>query len=243
MILKYCLKKPSAIGSLPIIFTIVIGCLGLGPPALKAGGTPKIKVDEKVFDFGVIYRGGSAEHNFVISNEGNDTLRINNVRSSCGCTAAILDRKILGPGEQTKLKAAFSSGRFKGKVTKKVFVYTNDPETPITTLEVTGEIKVDLEVSPSMIYFSGLKAGDRLERKISLKNLSSSPITIQEISSTVPVLKLTLAKMKIAPGEETNLSLVVDKVEKDMKLTGSLTIRNTSRQDKVEVRVYGGSIK
>lgn len=235
-------KFSTAFSLLTTITTVVIWSI-LGPAACKAQGSPKIEVDAQVFDFGVIYRGGSAEHDFIIRNGGNDTLRIKEVRSSCGCTAAILDQKTLGPNGQTKLKARFDSGRFKGKVIKKIFVYTNDPKTPTTILEITGEIKVDLEVSPSMVYFSGLKAGDRITRKISLKNLSDSLITIQEISSTVPAIKLELSKMKIEPGEASNLNLTVDEVEKDMKLTGSLTIRNTSRQDTVTVRLYGGRIE
>jgi len=243
MIMIFWMKKVSQAFSLLLTLTIVIIWLFLGPAACKAQGSPKIKVDKTVFDFGVIYRGNSAEGDFIIRNEGNDTLRIKNVRSSCGCTAAILDKKNLGPNEQTKLNAKFSSGRFKGRVNKKIFVYTNDTQSPITVLEVQGEVKVDLEVTPSMIYFSGLKVGDRVERKISLKNVSDSMITVQEISSTVPAIKLELLKMKIVPGEAANLNLVVDKVEKDMKLTGSLTIRNTSRQDMITVQLYGGRIR
>lgn len=222
---------------------MVITWLFFGPAACKAQGSPRIKVDKKVFDFGVIYRGNSAEGYFIIRNQGNDTLRIKNVRSSCGCTAAILDKKNLGPNEQTKLKAKFSSGGYKGRVNKKIFVYTNDTQTPVTVLEVQGEIKVDLEITPSMIYFSGLKAGNRVERKISLKNVSDSLITIQEISLTVPAIKIELLKMKIEPGEAANLNLVVDKVEKDMKLTGTLFIRNTSRQNMITIRLYGGRIQ
>ncbi|MBN2288895.1 MAG: DUF1573 domain-containing protein [Candidatus Glassbacteria bacterium] len=213
------------------------------PDACRAQGTPSIEVDKKELDLGVIYRGGSAEGDFVIRNVGSDTLAIKNVRSSCGCTAAIVDKNNLGPNEQTKLKARFSSGNYKGTVSKKIFVYSNDPQNAIIALEVKAEVKVDLDVSPMMIYFSGLKAGDRVSRLISLKNVSDSTITIQEISSTVPDIKIDLSKMKIAPGEESSLRLVVDKLEKDTKLTGSLTIRTTSRQEKITVQIYGGKIR
>ena len=113
MILIFWMKKVSQAFSLLLTLTIVITWLFLDPAACKAQGSPRIKVDKKIFDFGVIYRGNSAEGDFIIHNEGNDTLRIKNVRSSCGCTAAILDKKNLGPNEQTKLNASLARGVLK----------------------------------------------------------------------------------------------------------------------------------
>jgi Protein of unknown function (DUF1573) len=226
-----------------LLIAAVFSWMFMVPVACTAQRSPKIEVDKKLLDFGVIYRGDPSEGIFIISNKGDSTLRIDDVRTTCGCTAAILDEKVLEPDQQTKINAKFSSDRYKGKVSKNIFVRSNDPKNPITTLTVQAEVKVDLEVSPGMIYFSGLKAGDKVTRNIILKNLSDSTITIQEISSTIPAIKVDLSKMKIPPGEEVNLALVVEELKKDMSLSGYITVRNSSHQDKISVRIYGGKIK
>jgi hypothetical protein len=223
--------------------TLAALLLCLLPAVLDAEGTPKIEAPAPAYDFGEVYRGIKVEHVFRVRNAGSDTLRITNVRSSCGCTVALMDKKILAPGGTAQVKASFDSERFAGFVEKSIYVESDDPEKPITKLTLTGKVKVDLSVSPSRIYFSGLKAGERMERTLQLNNLSEQTITISEISSTVPQLKFEVAKLKLKPGESTELKLYIDKVTRDMKLTGNLTIFNSSQQKSVDVLLYGGTIE
>ena len=223
----------------------ITSCAGLFlvfSAALLFAGRPLIKIEEPDFDFGSIYRGEKAEHTFIVRNDGTDTLRIQNVRSSCGCTVPTLAKRNLAPGESTQLTAIFDSGRFIGSVTKQIYVYSNDMETPIINLSIHTDVKVDLEVRPGTIYFAGLHEGEKVERSILIKNTSDKPVDIKEISSTVSAVRLELPKIKLQPGETGELKLVIDAVKKDMKLTGELTIFNTSQQPEVKVNLYGGMI-
>ncbi|HUU30182.1 MAG TPA: DUF1573 domain-containing protein [archaeon] len=217
--------------------------LYLFPAVLLATGSPKIKIDETVHDFGVIYRGETVEHIFVIRNQGNDTLHINNVRSSCGCTAAMMDKRTIPPGGTAELKTSFDAGRYQGQVKKMVSIYSDDMESPTTTLYIQADVRVDLEVVPAQIFFTGLKEGEKIERKITLKNLSNRPITVKEIASTVPDIKFELSRLTIEPGKSVDLNLFVDEVTKGMKLSGNLIIYNTSKQNEIKVPVYGGQIR
>ena len=234
---KNSLDRPLRLYLINLMFFII-----LSPVLLPAAGSPKIHVDKMEYDLGKIYRGDIAEHIFVISNQGDDTLRISNVRTSCGCTAAMLNKKALAPHEKAELKASFDSGRFKGEVKKMISVYSNDQNSPVLTLYLLAEVTVNLEVTPSQVYLMGLKAGERLERKISLKNLSSGPITIKEVSSTVPEIKIELSRMKLQPGESAELKLVIEKITQETKLSGGLTIYNTSKQKEIKISLYGGRI-
>jgi hypothetical protein len=49
---------------------------------------PKISTQQASYDFGSIPAGEKVSHDFIIYNTGDDTLVINDVRASCGCTAA-----------------------------------------------------------------------------------------------------------------------------------------------------------
>ena len=216
--------------------------LQLFPALILAAGPPLIRVDQPDYDFGTIYQGDKAEHVFILKNIGQQNLEVKNVRSSCGCTVPTIAKMNLGPGETTELKAVFDSGRFSGSVTKNIFVYSNDLESPVTQLSIHMDVQVDLEVSPQSIYFAGLKEGDKVERSITIHNASKEPVTIREIASTVSSVKLDLSKMKLEPGGRADLKLVIDKVSKDMKLSGTLTIINSSHQNQVTVQLYGGMI-
>ena len=224
-----------------VIAAVIMVTILVSKPVCAANG-PKLVVDEPVYNIGDIYQGESAEHVFIVRNDGSEPLKIESVRSSCGCTAAMMDKEELAPGETAELKAVFNSSRFKGAVSKKIFINSNDPDYPITTLELKSVVDIDIEVNPSRIYFHGLKAGEQLDREITISNLSDKEISILEISSTVPDIKTELAKMTIAPGESTKLNLHIDKIDKEMRLTGELTIRNSSPQSLVKVFLYGGQI-
>jgi hypothetical protein len=211
--------------------------------SLLAQGEAKLSVEEPDYDFGTIYRGNEARHSFTITNSGTATLEITNIRSSCGCTVPSIAKRKLEPGETTKLTAVFDSGRFKGSVTKNIYIYSNDSASPITKLSIHSNVHQDIEVAPASIYFAGLKEGESVQREIEIKNLSGKRVDISEIASTVSSVELQLEKMVLQPDEATLLHLRIPKVEKGMKLTGELTIYNNSHEDQLKIRLYGGLIQ
>lgn len=103
---------------------------------------PRIKFREDSHDFGKIKQGLSLTYVFEFKNEGDEILNINNVRSSCGCTAALVSEKKIAPGGKGELKVTFNSQGYQGKVTKYVYVESNDPTLPNKQLEISGEIEV-----------------------------------------------------------------------------------------------------
>jgi hypothetical protein len=213
------------------------------PINILYAGAPLIRIDNPDHVFGTIYRGENAEHTFIIRNAGNAPLEIKNVRSTCGCTVPTISKRILEPKESTKLKAVFDTRQFRGQVIKNLYVYSNDLENPVKKLSIQADVREDLKIIPSSVYFAGLNAGEKVERNLLIKNLSQDTINIKEIASTISSINLELSKMTIEPGDSANLRLVIDEVKKEMKLMGELTIFNTSHQPELKVRVYGGAIK
>jgi hypothetical protein len=101
---------------------------------------PKIVFQEKEYDFGTVVQGERAKHNFVITNDGDDTLKISNVHASCGCTAALPDKKELLPGESTNIKVEFNSTGRSGSQVKYITVKSNDKDNPEFVLKFYGEV-------------------------------------------------------------------------------------------------------
>jgi hypothetical protein len=120
--------------------------LALVLPSPAAGsGTPRIKFKEASWDFGKIKQGEIVSHEFVFTNEGDDTLKIEQVASTCGCTAVLVSAQEIPPRKDGKVEVKFNSQGYGGNVTKVIYVFSNDPGAPQKPLE----IKADVETPPS----------------------------------------------------------------------------------------------
>jgi hypothetical protein len=93
-------------------------------------------------DLGKMAGATTGEVEFKFTNSGKSDLLIRNVKATCGCTA--VQQGLAGvpikPGESSSIKAVFSSGSYKGKVTKTIYVYTNDPKKSEVVLMLTADV-------------------------------------------------------------------------------------------------------
>lgn len=80
---------------------------------------------------------------FKFTNAGKSDLLIRQVRSSCGCTAVQQGPLNVGikPGQSSSIKATFNSGSYNGKVTKAIYVYTNDPKYSEVVLMLNADVQ------------------------------------------------------------------------------------------------------
>ena len=104
---------------------------------------PVFKVATTTVDLGKIKGSTQNEVVFKFTNEGKNDLIIRNVRSTCGCTAVQQGNPGVGikSGESSTIKATFNSGSYKGKVTKAIYVYTNDPKNSEVVLMLNAEVE------------------------------------------------------------------------------------------------------
>ncbi len=103
---------------------------------------PVFKLESTTVDLGKIPGSTPKEVEFKFTNEGKSDLIIRHIRSTCGCTAIQQGAKgeAIKPGESSSIKATFNSGSYKGKVTKAIYVYTNDPKKSEAVLMLTAEV-------------------------------------------------------------------------------------------------------
>lgn len=119
--------------------------LALACAAPAAAKDARAQFRETAWDFGKIKQGEVVSHEFVFKNIGDAALLIDEVETSCGCTAALISDKKVEPGKEGKIKASFDTRGYSGKLMKYVFVESNDVEESRRELSLT----VDIEVPPS----------------------------------------------------------------------------------------------
>jgi len=100
----------------------------------KDGKNPKLKLSIVQHDFGTVEEGKIVQATISFKNEGKGVLQINEVKTSCGCTAALLSSKTLKPGESGNVKIELDTSNREGKLTRTVTLYTNDPQQPNQTI-------------------------------------------------------------------------------------------------------------
>ena len=108
---------------------------------LQRENAPKIEFEEKNFNYGKVPSSQKQiEKEFVFKNTGKRDLIIRKIRTTCGCTTANLEKKVLKPGEYSSFKAVFKFGSRKGMQRKSIYVISNDPSNPQERLTISGEI-------------------------------------------------------------------------------------------------------
>lgn len=107
----------------------------------ELANAPVFKIASATVDLGDMEPSTTKEFVFTFTNAGKRDLIIRNVRSTCGCTAINQSSDVIKPGESGSIKASFNSGSYKGRVTKAIYVYTNDPASSEVVLMLNANVK------------------------------------------------------------------------------------------------------
>lgn len=101
---------------------------------------PKVKFEEKTYDFGTAKQHTKVAHTFNFENNGKRDLKIRKIRTTCGCTAVKPSKMVIPSGESSSFKAIFSTGGRKGHQRKLIYFISNDPENSTVRLEMKGKV-------------------------------------------------------------------------------------------------------
>ena len=129
------------------VVLLVAGALAAGPaaPTRAEEKAPRISVDPESFDFGNALPGKTLRKEFTLRNFGDAELVIENVSTTCGCTAALASDSKLKPGGSTLLRVTLETRSYSGKLERQVLVSSNDPKTPLLTVRIRATVEAPAE--------------------------------------------------------------------------------------------------
>ena len=204
---------------------------------------PKIQVmGGTTLDMGDVYTGQKAERVLAVKNVGSDTLRISEVRAQCGCTAAMMgdaDKK-LAPNATGKLSISFNTEHYGGsKVSKQVYISSNDTSSPKVTVTFTTNVMNVVDLEPRQFTFDNLKLDSTYTKMITISNPSlKNPLKILSLDTKFPMIKLSLMKNQLMPGEKTQLQAVFN-ANKTGTFNGSIQmVTDHTAQPKFDIPFY-----
>jgi hypothetical protein len=110
---------------------------------------PRISFDKYSHDYGKVLSGDTVTEEFTFTNTGDQTLIIEKLRSSCGCTKAVKGSREVPPNGKSKIVAAFdTTGLRPGRKSKTIYVHTNDSKKPLVKLILRADVVREITVDP-----------------------------------------------------------------------------------------------
>jgi len=119
------------------LFLGLTSCTQNAEEAAKSKGQ-EIWFEEYVHDYGTIQEDSDGTHAFEFKNLGKQSIVINRVRSTCGCTIPDWPRTPFEPGDTGKIVVRYNTATT-GSFMKSVFVYSSASNSPVK-LQIKGKV-------------------------------------------------------------------------------------------------------
>lgn len=235
-----------------IVLIIVIIFLGvgffLGNVSNKFSGPPILVISEEVGDLGTIKPDQEQTYIFNLKNEGGETLVIERLQATCGCTATVLSEEEIFSGKTTELEVTFNPRGYEGEVSKAIYIYTNDPENPRKKISIKANVEripsPEIKLSTSQWDIGLLYQGDPAQLALQLSNQGDLELTIESIE--VPEYihynqELLSFPKKLIPLEQIEIIFNYDSSKHEIGLVKEYIrlVTNDPKRKTVTLRVEG----
>lgn len=172
---------------------------------------------------------------FTVTNEGDKAVRIARIKTSCGCTGSIIDKKIIEAGGETQIIATFHKGKRQGLNRNKLQVYLDSQPDPVVTLAMNVRIPTLIEATPQIVYWNSESA--QTARRVRLKLDGTYIDNILRIDYDHAQLNITEEPGDAKTGVDR--VLVIEPKDYSQLYRGSITVYGSGPDGrKTEIRVH-----
>ncbi|GMU85291.1 MAG: hypothetical protein AMXMBFR48_05330 [Ignavibacteriales bacterium] len=196
---------------------------------------PKIKSNADIHDFGEVEQGAAVKYNYMITNDGDDTLKIAGVLTSCGCTVAELSKKFLMPGETIPLHVDFNTKDRVGPQLKYITITSNDKDKPVLKLTIMGKIKESKTVNsntdgPKIRFtkdqhdFGVVQEGKVVDFTFEYTNSGKKDLEIKDVKTSCGCTAAVVSGKKLKPGEKGTLKVELDTSNRMGRMSRVITV-------------------
>jgi hypothetical protein len=224
---------------------------------------PRVTVPQVDFSFSNIAKGSTVFHTFILYNGGGSALTLKNVKTSCRCVKASLDKSIVQPADSAKLSVEYTNTGNSNHVNNYVSISTNDPANPNLRIFVTKTIRrsgptltympkdslADSVKGPRISFeeteynFGKIKQDTIVSHIFKFVNKGDTVLHIRHITTSCGCTVAALKTKDIAPGKEADLDVKFDSSGKIGKLVRSITVlSNDPKEAYKTIHIYADVI-
>lgn len=181
----------------------------------------QISTSNTTIDCGQVIFQTPVKAEFTLKNSGSSPLKIDNVRSSCGCTSVSYPSEPIAPGASFTVTATYDA-KTMGHFQKEIGVYSNASSEPtmLTLKGIVVEKKSsfrgeysypigDLMADANDLEFDDVNRGEMPIKKIYFRNVSNDVVEPQ-LMHLPNYIYGEVKPARIAPGHKGSITLQVD---------------------------------
>lgn len=194
----------------------------VNPPLLKESERV-LRFDSCVRHIGTVAESDSPRtYRFSFRNVSQKDVHITKINTSCGCTVATFDKKVIASGKESVITLAYNPLNRPGTVDTQAFVYTSvSDKYPVARLTLLGNVvAVDewrhlpysmgaLRVKRKQVDFSEVTSSNRPSERVMCANSGKTPLKLSALLLPAYASFHTDPEV-LQPGQEGDLVITVD---------------------------------
>ena len=137
---------------------------------------------------------GPVSGRFAFTNKGNYPVTIESLKTSCGCTAATSEKKLIEPGGKGEVLVTYNTAGRRGLKEAPVIIKTDDPSAPESVVRFRVLIQEVIELQPTLLFW---KADEPLTAKtLTVKVTEGFPVKALTARASDASLKVQVESVK-----------------------------------------------
>ncbi len=146
------------------------------PDQIKTKPIPLVLTEAGFYDFGEALGGSEIRHTFKLKNIGQKPLKIERVEQSCACTATLVSKDEILPGQFGIVEAVLKVPSENRQVEESINVYTNDPVQNRVTLILKGSAFVPITTFPSRLLLGSIQSKTPITKSLTVHQKGETQI-------------------------------------------------------------------
>jgi len=195
-----------------LIASFLVVCVVISFPSATAA---ELKLSRMVWDFESVEQGESNTQKIVLTNSGDQPLKIDRIDLPEGCSVKpdLADKEIEAKGE-LEVEFTFDSQKMLGKLQQYAYIFLSDSS--IVPLTIKGEVfakaQPRLQVTPTTWDFGTVKVAESRQMTFRCKNTGTGELNIEKVQIYDPRFRVTrnITKETLAGGEEVDFAVSVN---------------------------------
>jgi hypothetical protein len=199
---------------------------------------PRLLIVQPTFNYGFVPDSSKVAHTYWINNLGTDSLKVFNVKVTCGCTKASVDKGVVAVNDSMPLEIVFDNLNRLKKQSRMAAILSNDPVRSRYEIgfdcysyiadEATGPISV---IKNKRLRLTTADLGKDVV--VTIKNVSKEPLEAKLIAHPSELVSVELPKGVLAPGAKGD---VLVRVKSEIENKNQLKSFTFEMSDKAKSR-------
>lgn len=134
-----------------------------------------VQIEPGRINFGNVSEGEKVKGTFKIVNIGGSALILSRIVPDCGCVVVKSPIEPILPGTNADIEYEFDTSGFTGNEERHLLIFSNDLKFPFREFVLKGNVQSDVTITPPLLTFSNVVAGESYGRSAEVSVRFASP--------------------------------------------------------------------